>query len=81
MDSSRMPQYLLNWALNHIKRSRGRPKKNWLNCVMEDAAAFTGFQNFVLDKVKDMAEDRKRKHWRKMIRHKRGFLGAGHSND
>ena len=79
MDSSRMPQYLLNWAPNHGKRSRGRPRKNWLNCVMEDAAVFTGFQNLVLDKVKEMAEDRK--HWREIIRHKREFLGAGHSND
>ena len=79
MDSSRMPQYLLNWVPNHGKRSRGRPRKNWLNCVMEGAAAFTGFQNLVLDKVKEKAEDRK--HWREMIRHKREFLSAGHSND
>ena len=79
MDSSRMPQYLLNWAPNHGKRSRGRPRKNWLNCVIEDVAAFSGFQNLVLDKVKEMAEDRK--HWREIIRHKREFLGAGHSND
>ena len=46
---------------------------------MEDAAAFTGFQNLVLDKVKEMAEDRK--HWREIIRHKWEFLGAGHWND
>ena len=79
MDSSRMPQFLLNWGPNHGKRSRGRPRKNWLNCVMEDAAALTGFQNLVLNKVKEMAEDRK--HWREIIRHKREFLDAGHSND
>ena len=46
---------------------------------MEDAAAFTEFKNLVLDKVKEMAEDRK--HWREIIRHKREFLGTGHSND
>ena len=79
MDSSRMPQYLLNWAPDHGKRSIGRPRKNCLNCVKEDAAAFTGFQNLVLDKVKEMAEDRK--YRREIIRHKREFLGAGHSND
>ena len=46
---------------------------------MEDVASFTEFQNLVLDKVKEMAEDCK--HRREIIQHKQDFLGGGHSND
>ena len=32
-----------------------------------------------LEGASEMASDRK--HWREMIRHKREFIGTGHSND
>ncbi|KAL5269233.1 hypothetical protein ACHWQZ_G002908 [Mnemiopsis leidyi] len=35
--------------------------------------------DIVLDEVRELA--RNHKHWREMIRHKRQFLGAGHSKD
>ena len=63
----------------HGKRSRGRPRKSWLNCVREDAANFTGDEDIVLGKMFELAADRK--HWRNMITHKCLFIGAGHSND
>ena len=75
----------MNWMPNHGKGSRGRPRKNRQKCVLEDAAAFTGFQKNVLDKVEveleleETAEDLN--HWREIIRHKRELLGAGHSNN
>ena len=43
-------------APSHDKRMRGRPKKKWQKCVLQDAAASTRLQNLVLDKVKEMAE-------------------------
>ena len=79
MPDTRMPKYLLKWTPTHGKRSRGRPRKNWMNCVLEDATVFSGEQNIVLERLEELAEHRK--HWREMIRHKRGFFGAGHSND
>lgn len=79
MPKERLPNYILNWTHAHGKRSRGRPRKTWQKCVLEDAAIFSGKPDIVLDKVKELAGDRK--HWREMIRHKRKFLGAGHSND
>ena len=79
MPDTRLPRYLLDWTPAHGKRSRGRPRKTWLKCVLEDAALFTGDPDIVLDEVRELAGNRK--HWREMIRHKRQFLGAGHSND
>ena len=79
MPESRTPKYLLDWTPAHGRRSRGRPRRNWQKCVQEDAASFSGEADIQLDKAKELAKDRK--HWREMIRHKREFLGAGHSND
>ena len=79
MPESRTPKYLLDWTPAHGRRSRGRPRRNWQKCVLEDAASFSGEADIQLDKAKELAKDRK--HWREMIRHKREFLGAGHSND
>jgi len=45
MPEERIPHYLLNWIPKHAVRSRGRPKKNWLSCVLEDAALVTGVDN------------------------------------
>ena len=44
MVSSRTPRYRLNWAPNHGKRSRGRPRKSWQKYVLEDAAALRDFK-------------------------------------
>ena len=79
MPDTSMPKYLLKWTPTQGKRSRGRPRKNWMNCVLEDATVFSGEQNIVLERLEELAEHRK--HWREMIRHKREFLGAGHTND
>ncbi len=74
-----MPKYLISWTPKHGKRSRGRQRTSWLKCVQEDATIFTGQPNTVLDEIKELASHRK--HWRELIRNKREFLGAGHSND
>ena len=55
------------------------PRKNWMKYLLEDAATFTGNTDIDLEGASEMASDRKL--WREMIRHKREFIGAGHSND
>ena len=55
---ARMPEFLLNWKPNYGKRSRGRPRKNWRSCVLEDAATFTGDYNIYLGTVQTLAVDR-----------------------
>ena len=65
MPDTRMPKYLLKWTPTHGKRSRGRPRKNWMNCVLEDATVFSGEQNIVLERLEELAEHRK--HWRETI--------------
>ena len=79
MPDTRLPGYLLDWVPAHGKRSRGRPRKTWRKCILEDAATFTEETDITIDKVRELAGNRK--CWREMIRHKRLFLGAGHSND
>ena len=79
MPEHRLPMYLVDWKLNNGKRSRGRPRKSWIACVKEDAANFTGIADIDIGRVEQLAYDRV--HWREMIRHKRDFIGAGHSND
>ena len=79
MPDERLPKYLINWTPKHGKRSRGRPRQSWINCVINDAASFTGIRDIDCSTMDSMASDRKL--WREMIRHKREFLGAGHSND
>ena len=79
MPDTRLPKYLLNWTPAHGRRSRGRPRKNWMKCLLEDVAAFTGNTDIDLEGASEIASDRKL--WREMIRHKREFIGAGHSND
>ena len=79
MPDSRLPKYILYWAPTAAYRSRGRPRITWQKCVLEDAAEFSGKPGIVFEEVKELAGDRK--HRREMIRHKREFIGAGHSND
>ena len=80
-DTYRLPKYLLNWTSAHGRRSRGRPRKNWLKYLLENAAAFTGNTDIdlLLEGASEVASNRKL--WRKMIRHKQEFIGAGQSND
>ena len=73
---TRLPRYLLDWTPAHGKRSRGRPRKTWQKCILEDAALFIGDPNVVLVEVRELA--RNRKHWREIMRQ---FLGAGYAND
>ena len=57
MPDTRLPKHLLNWTPAHGRRSRGRPRKNWmkcllfvfLNCCFPDAAAFSGKTDIDLD--------------------------------
>ena len=61
------------------KRSRGRPRKNWRSCVLEDAANFTGVNNIDVGIVQYLAADRVR--WRHMLRRQRDVCDAGQFND
>ena len=79
MPDSRLPKFLLDWKPNYGKRSRGRPRKNWKACVLEDAAIFTGVKNIDNDTVQALAGNRVQ--WRCMIRRQRDVCDAGHSND
>ncbi|MCP4473446.1 MAG: reverse transcriptase family protein [Gammaproteobacteria bacterium] len=80
MSEERIPRYLLKWMPKHGKRSRGKLRKNWLTCVLEDASIFTGVNNITLDRAEQLASDRVQ--WRSLIRRNKEFLcGAGHSND
>ena len=79
MPDTRLPKYLLNWTPAHGRRSRSPPRKSWMKCLLEDAAAFTENTHIDLEGASEMASDRKL--WREMICHKREFIGAGHSND
>ena len=45
MPETRLPNFLLDWKPNYGKRLRGRPRKGWMACVLEDAAVFTGVHN------------------------------------
>ena len=49
MPDERLSNYLLYWTPKHGKRSHGRPRKTWLNCVKEDSMKFTGNTNIDLD--------------------------------
>ena len=80
MPEYRLPNYLLGWKPTHGKRSRGRPRKAWINCVHDDAISFTGDQDITLVDMLEMAGSRKQ--WGELIRRNRERIcGAGHSND
>ena len=79
MPDTRLPKYLLNWTPAHGRRYRGRPIKKWMKCLLEDVAVFSGNTDIDLEGASEMVSDRK--HWRKMIRPEREFIGAVHSND
>jgi len=47
MTEERLPRYLLGWKPEHGRKSRGRPRKTWLNCILEDASEFTEVDNIL----------------------------------
>ncbi|XP_063682648.1 uncharacterized protein LOC134817437 [Bolinopsis microptera] len=55
MPETRFPSFLLDWKPNYGKRLRGRTRKGWMACVLEDAAEFTGVDNISRDAVKQLA--------------------------
>ena len=80
MPEHRLPKYLLDWKPKHGKRSRGRPRKTWMDCVREDAAHFTGIPGIADNDMAQHAQNRQL--WRDMIRRNRERkCDAGHSND
>ena len=79
MPEYRLPNFLLEWKPNYGKRSRGRPRKGWMACVLEDAAYFTGVDNISRDAVRQLALNRV--EWRNLLRLTRDVCDAGHSND
>jgi len=72
MPEERIPNYLLHWIPKHGKRSRCRPRKNWLYCVLEGAPSFTGVDNITLEAARQQATERV--HWRGLIRRNKEFL-------
>ncbi|KAL5257293.1 hypothetical protein ACHWQZ_G012277 [Mnemiopsis leidyi] len=79
MPDYRIPKFLLNWKPNYGKRSRGKPRKDWKSCVLEDAATFTGVKDINNSKTETLAANRVQ--WRNMLRRQRDVCDAGHSND
>jgi len=77
MPNERLPRFLLDWNPNFGKRSRGRPRKTWLNTALEDTRLTTGNNNLKLNDVEKMAQNRL--EWRRMVRRRRKILDAGHS--
>jgi len=58
MPETRLPNFLLEQKPNYAKRSRGRPQKAWMACVLEDAANLTGVENISRDAVRQLALNR-----------------------
>ena len=69
MPVTRFPNFLLDWKPDYGKRLRGRLRKGWMACVLEDAADFTGVDNISRDAVKQLAL--KRVEWRNMLHRRR----------
>ena len=78
MPETRLPNFLLKWKPNYGKRSRGRPRKGWMACVLEDAAHFTGIDNISRDAVRQLALNQV--EWRNLLHRTRDVCDAGHSH-
>ena len=74
-----LPRFIL--SPNYGQRSKGRPRKGWMACVLEDAANFTGVDNISGDAVRQLALNRV--EWRNLLRRTWDVsdAGHGHSND
>ena len=77
MPEHRIPKIMMNWVPRHGKRSRGRPRKTWMQCVQEDASCLTN-DTVTKDQLISRAQDRD--EWRRFVRRAR-YPDAGHSND
>ena len=78
MPSSRTAGFLLDWAPNYGKRTRGRPRASWISSVREDAGTFMKKKDVTITEMRDRAQDRV--EWRQMIVTMRDrFPGAGHA--
>lgn len=78
MSDSRLPKKLLDWKPNYGKRSRGRPRKSWISCVMDDATNILGDQHLSIEHLKELAQDRKQ--WKRITTNQRDTIGAGHAD-
>ena len=78
MPEDRVPNKLYHWVPDHGKRSRGRPRKTWSSCVLNDYRDATG-QSQSLRAITNTAENRN--EWRQLTSLRARILGAGHSND
>ena len=78
MPEHRIPKVLMNWVPKHGKRSRGRPRKTWMQCVKKDATSLTNDSIVTKDELISRAQDRD--EWRRFARRAR-YPDAGHSND
>ncbi|KAI8497725.1 hypothetical protein Bbelb_243770 [Branchiostoma belcheri] len=77
MPEERLPKFLLEWTPNYGKRSRGRPRKTWLACVLEDARTTMQHPSLTLEDLKTIAHDRQ--VWRRTLCRRRDDFDAGHS--
>ena len=79
MPNNRITKQMLDWKPNFGKRSRGRPKLGWLDCVREDGARMLKRKSITIKELTKATDDRD--HWRELITRVRMFIGAGHSDD
>ncbi|CAH1272904.1 Hypp5001 [Branchiostoma lanceolatum] len=70
MPKERLPRFLLDWNPNHGKRSRGRPRRTWLDSVLDDIRRAVGNTNLTLTDIEGMALDRA--NWRRIAARRRG---------
>ena len=78
MPEDRVPNRLYHWVPSHGKRSRGRPRKTWPSCVLNDFRDATG-NSQSLRAITKLATDRK--EWRRLTTLRVRIPEAGHSND
>lgn len=78
MSQDRIPKQLITWVPVHGKRSRGRPRKTWSSCVLDDFRNATG-QSKSIRVLNNLASDRN--EWRRMTALRVRIPEAGHSND
>ena len=78
MPPERIPKKLINWVPTHGKRSRGRPRKTWTSCVLDDYRNATG-RSKSIRVLTNLASDRN--EWRQLTALRTRIPEAGHSND
>ena len=66
MKDDRLQKYLLDWYPQHGKRSIGRRRTTWINCIEDDLELVTGRIGISYQQGKDLALNRLR--WRELLR-------------